>query len=152
MTTRTKQRICFGVLIALLLWPMAHFALARRYHINHWRFAGFAMYTRPAYVPKLQFAGMIGDQPLTPALLQQALGESTRRIDGFLAARRLWGELESPAPIGRLILARIPELAELTILVITIGLEPGDDHLSYSVERWQCTRGPGSDRPGCARR
>ena len=138
--TRIKRRIALGVLVLLVLWPLAHYALARHYHINHWRFAGFAMYTRPSDTPKLSFAGRLGDRPLTPADLRAALGEDTQRIDAFIEERRLWGTLASPEPLGRLILYRIPELSDLIILIITVGLEPGDDYLSYRVEHYRCQR------------
>ena len=149
--TRVKQRVFLGALVLLLIWPLVHFALARRYHINHWRFAGFGMYTRPADLPRLSFAGRVGDRPLTPDLLRAALGDDSGQIDAFIARRKLWGELAGPEPVGRLILRRLPELGELTILVITIGLAPGDDYLSYSVDHYRCRRSRMAAGPACQR-
>ena len=148
MVTRTKERIFLGVLALLFLWPLAHYALARRYHIDHWRFSGFAMYARPSYTPKLEFAGLVGEQPLTPELLRTALGDQDARVDHFLARRRLWGDLEPPDALARLIFDRLPELSELTITIDTVGLEPGADYLSSSSRRYRCAP-PRSGHPVC---
>ena len=45
--TRTKKKLFAAVLGLLALWPPLHFVLSRRYHFDHWRFSGFAMYARP---------------------------------------------------------------------------------------------------------
>jgi hypothetical protein len=151
VSTASKRRIFLGVLVLLVIWPLIHYGLARRYHINHWRFAGFAMYCRPAAVPKLGFAGMLGGRPLTPADLKAALGDDVDRVDAFIARRKLWGELERPDELGRLILERMPTLRDLRIVINTIALEPGDDYLSHRAERYRCALpGPGGG-PVCVR-
>jgi len=136
MSTRAKQRIFVAVLALLVVWPLVHFGLSRRYHINHWRFTGFAMYTRPPYVVRLQFSGRLPDGPLSPARLRDALGADASRVDGFVSERKLWGTLATPQSLGRLIQARLPDLRDLVITVVTIGLEGGDDYLSYSIDRY----------------
>jgi hypothetical protein len=151
VSTAVKRRIFLGVLVVLLIWPLIHYGLSRHYHINHWRFSGFAMYTRPAYLPKIGFAGQLGNRPLTPADLQAALGDDIDRIDAFVEARRLWGELETPEALGRLILARMPALHELKIVINTIGMEPGDDYMSHSAERYRCVRPGAGGGPACTR-
>jgi hypothetical protein len=142
VSTRAKQRLFFGVLVALIVWGFVHYGLVRRYGINHWRFAGFAMYTRPTPVPYLQFSGTLPDGPLTPARLRAALGEESTRVDDFIEARKLWGQLHPPDELARLIFRRLPELHELTITIFTVGLEPGDDYLSYTVDRREFGRSP----------
>jgi hypothetical protein len=142
VSTRAKRRLFLGVLVLLVIWPLVHHLLARRYHINHWRFAGFAMYSRPADAPRLSFSGRLGDGPLTPDALRAALGEDTRRIDDYLTERRLWGDLARPDALARLLFRRMPELSEVTITVVTVRLAPGDDYLSYSTARYPFTRVP----------
>jgi hypothetical protein len=147
MRTKTKQRIFLAVLAFLFLWAPTHYFLARRYHINHLRFAGFAMYARPVYVPYLQFSGRLRAGPLTPSALYQALGDESTKLADFRRDRQLWGEFQRPDEIGRLIFERMPELRELTITITSVGLEPGDDYLSTSVDRYRCARPrPGPER------
>ena len=122
--TTTKRRLALVVLALLLLWPPIHYALSRAYHLDHWRFSGFAMYTRPTDQPLLEFADTLAHRPLDPARLRSALGHDVTRIDAFVARRKLWGELARPDALARLILSRLPELAELTITIDTVGLRP----------------------------
>ena len=138
VTTRLKKRLFLAMLTLLVLWPLVHYALSRLYRINHWRFAGFAMYARPAYVPYLTFTGTLPDGPLTPQRLRAALGkDGSARIDSFVARRRLWGDLARPDSVGRLVLARLPELRALEVIIITVGLEPGDSYLSYEPQHYR---------------
>lgn len=136
-----KQRIFFGALIVLTIWPLAHYALVRAYGINHWRFAGFAMYTRPGSIPKLGFSGRLHDgSPLTPARLKAALGKDAARIDEFVQRRKLWGDLASPESVGKLLFERLPELDKLTIVINTVTLGPLADYASYTSDYYDCTR------------
>jgi len=147
LETRTKKRLFVVALAILTLWPLVHYALARRYHLDHWRFSGFAMYARPPYAPQVQFAGAVIDgRALSQDELRRSLGPEAHRVDDFIAARKLWGELESPEAVGRVILERLPRLPELSITVITVGLEPDADYLSFRARTYHCTR-PGT-RPG----
>jgi hypothetical protein len=140
LPTRVKERIFVAVLAVLVVWPLAHYALVRSQHIDQWRFCGFAMYCRPAYIPKLQFGGTIGDQPLSQDRLRAALGSESARVDRFIARRKLWGDLARPDDLASLILERIPELQSVTITLLSTGLEPGADYLSTSSSRYLCTR------------
>lgn len=140
VSIHAKRRVFFGALVLLVVWPLVHYVLSRRYHFNHWRFAGFAMYARPSYRPYLQFAGDLNGRPLAPEDLQAALGADRKRVDEFLLARKLWGDLERPDAIGALILSRIPDLRVLKVVVIRVGLEPGDDYLSYAAFPYLCSR------------
>lgn len=140
MSTRVKRRLILGVLALLVVWPLVHYGLSRRYHINHWRFAGFAMYTRPADQPRLAFSGRVGDRPLTPDALRAALGDEVDQVDAFVARRRLWGELAKPEDLGALILERMPDLRDLVVVINTLALEPGADYLSHRAERYRCVR------------
>lgn len=149
--TTTKRRLALVVLALLLLWPPVHYALSRAYHLDHWRFSGFAMYTRPTDQPLLEFADTLADRPLDPARLRSALGHDVTRIDAFVARRKLWGELARPDALARLILSRLPELAELTITIDTVGLAPGDDFLSYRASRYRCARPESPGQAACAR-
>jgi hypothetical protein len=149
--TGTKRRIALVVLALLFLWPPVHYALSRTYHLDHWRFSGFAMYTRPSDQPLIEFADTLANRPLDPARLRAALGQDVSRIDVFLARRKLWGDLARPDALARLILSRLPELAELTITIDTVGLAPGDDFLSYRASRYRCARPESPTEPACAR-
>lgn len=140
MVTRVKRRIALALLAALSIWPLVHYGLARCYHIDHWRFSGFAMYTRPTDQPTLKFLGQLGDRPLTPDALRAALGPDARRVDAYVTRRKLWGELAEPSALGRLILDRMPQLSELTIVIDTATLAPGDDRLSTYTDRYLCAR------------
>jgi len=44
MTLKSKQRIIFGIVVTLLVWPLVHHALVVRYNIDKWSFLGFSMY------------------------------------------------------------------------------------------------------------
>jgi hypothetical protein len=149
VSVRVKRRVFLGLLLFFLVWPLVHYALSRAYRINHWRFAGFAMYTRPAYQPSLLFSGVQAGQPLSQSDLRTALGADKARIDELVAARKMWGDLVTPDAIGRLILERMPALSELTISIATVGLEPGDDHFSFTVDRFECARPHNAGAPVC---
>jgi hypothetical protein len=147
VVTEAKRRVFVVLLGVLTVWPLVHYALSRRYHIDHWRFAGFAMYSRPAYQPSLQFAGVVDGQPLTQAALKAALGADAAEVDRFIARRRLWGDLLPPDALGRLVLDKVPGLGEVTITVVTAGMEPGEVSFSRFSRRYRCVRGPA----GCVR-
>jgi hypothetical protein len=141
VSTRVKQRIFFGALLCLVIWPLVHHGLSRRFHIDAWRFAGFAMYSRPANQVSLQFAGTVGDQPLSQSALRAALGDQASRVDQYQARRRLWGDLLPPDPVAALVFERLPELGSLTITVITTSMESGADRFTQLTRRYTCTRG-----------
>jgi hypothetical protein len=149
--TRTKKRIFLGVLCAFLFWPFIHYAVVRRWHLDPWRFGGFAMYTRPPSTVTVRFSGRIGDRPLTPDVLRAALGAESSRVDELLRRRKLWGDLATPEDVARLALSRLPGLTQLVITLVTIDLEPGNDHLSYSVSRYGCARRPEPREDFCRR-
>lgn len=149
--TATKRKISLCVLALLCAWPLVHYALSRSCHIDHWRFSGFAMYTRPTDRPVLEVVGEVNGQPLSQPALAAALGKDASRIDEYLDHRRLWGELAPPDGLARLILARIPQLAEVTLYIDTITLRPGDDSLSTFTDRYLCARPRSPDQAVCAR-
>ena len=127
-----KQRGFVAVIFLLIAWAPIHYALSRRYHIDHWRFAGFAMYARPPYQVSLRFS-------LLPAQIQSALGKDSARIDQWIQHRRLWGELAAPDEIAHLILERV-DVPALTITVVTDGMEPGDDVFTTNTREYRYSR------------
>jgi len=48
-----KRRVVFVALVVLAVWPGVQHVVTDAYQMNHWRFAGWAMYTKPSPMPVL---------------------------------------------------------------------------------------------------
>ena len=136
MSTAAKRRIVLALLVVFALWPLAQHALVQRYGLNPWKFFGFAMYTQPRIIPIVDVY-VLDEAGRRRPLLQP---DEQRVLDAFRLRREVWGELEAPAELARVLRGRVAANADLEIVVTSPKLDASSaritsDRTSYFYER-----------------
>ncbi len=133
MTLLGKQRLVAVTLALLALWPLVHIAVVARYHVDPWRYFGWAMYSQPKLPVRISVYERQGDERLRIAAreLDPALRKARRR----LVNRRLrWGTLAPVDGFGRQVLAARPEAEVIEIDVHHWYLDPATAHIATRSE------------------
>ena len=88
-----KKVLTIGVVICML-WPAAHFVLARNVGFDPWKFFGWAMYSSPAPEIELSYAEIRNGRPsaFTPSA---ELAEQLRKFADRRVALGKWASPES---------------------------------------------------------
>ena len=116
--TPFKKRIYWTLAILLLVWPWVQFGMVQQYHINPWRFFGWAMYAMPS--PGIRIAAVDGKGQRIDLTQQPLRGIS----DAFSAKRMHYGDLFEPHDLADAILVAYPKMRSVSLDVSTIMLEP----------------------------
>jgi hypothetical protein len=97
---RAPRRAVSWALAAVAAWPVIHLVACRVWHLNPWKFGGWAMYAVPP--PRVQLDVRIldgGEDWKSPAAIGGA--DAAHTLARCAARRREWGALFSPVDIAR---------------------------------------------------
>jgi hypothetical protein len=124
-----KRRIVEVALVIFALWPLVQNGLCARYGVDPWKLFGWAMYSVPGRMSRLDLyrATPAGDgdaaadlRPLPASAIAPPLRES---LEAFRQRRGALGALVSPDPLAREILRLHPELEGVGIALTTLELD-----------------------------
>jgi hypothetical protein len=140
LTLVGKQRLVAAALALLAVWPLAHAALVARYHIDPWRFFGWAMYSTPKLPVRISIYERRGDERVRVAV--DDLDPVLRKARQRLVNRRLrWGSLAPVDGFGRQLLAARPEAEVIEIDVHHWYLDRATAHIAARSETFTYRRG-----------
>ncbi len=130
MSGPLRIRVATGLLVAVLLWPLAHHALARNLELDPWAFFGFAMYSVPNLKLNVRAAALAGpdaepDWNAVPVSSYALLRE-------YAEARARFGRLLPPDGLAAQLFEKHPELTELLIRVRRWRISPESSRLEPS--------------------
>ncbi|MGD9762297.1 MAG: hypothetical protein AB7V27_01090 [Candidatus Binatia bacterium] len=139
MTLAGKQRLVFCVLSLLAAWPLAHMALVARYHIDPWRFFGWAMYCTPKFPVQMTVYEVVDGRRARIALrdFEPALRRSARRL---MSQRLLWGRLAPVDRFGHTALATRPAADAIEVGVSHWYLDPSTARIAARRDTYRYTR------------
>ena len=140
MTLAGKKRTLLGVLAALAIWPLVQHQLVRRYRVEPWKFAGWAMYARPANKGVMHITGVdrLGI-PVPRSRLSRRVRDASHEYE---RRRSYYGRLVSAEPLARLVFDEHPRVVHVTIAVDDFELSPVTDRFERVSDVYEY------DRPG----
>ena len=103
MSTETKKRILYPLLVVLTLWPLVHIGLVFAYDTSSWKLAGWGMYATPQILPDARIRCWAPGDP-EPFELRKLPPELQPELQRFLRRRLGLGRLATPARLGRRLL------------------------------------------------
>lgn len=139
MTLAGKQRLVVALLGLLAVWPLVHAGLVARYHIDPWRFFGWAMYCTPKLPVRVSIYERRGDArvPIAARDLDPTLRQARRRL---LNRRRRWGILAPVDGFGRQLLAARPAAEAIEIELDHWYLDPASARIAARSETFTYRR------------
>jgi len=136
----SRATLALVVLGWVALWPLLHRGLVARFEVNPWKLGGLAMYTTA--VPPLGVVVLRKSAQGLVAVDERQLDDETRReLERFRIRRHALGELQSADPLGRQLLAALPDADWLVIAVQRLQLDPTTARLKASTSRFLVERG-----------
>jgi len=140
LSTPALQRFFNGVLVFLVIWPFAHYALVHTAGLNPWKFGGLAMYLTPS-VTSVEFWDE-SDGVATELLPTGFPPHIQRRVDDFSVARSALGSLHSPSHIAGVLFDHDPELVKLRVRIGVVRLNASTSMLEKKFVAYRFTRSP----------
>jgi len=130
MVPRWKKRIYGFVGVALLIWPMLQYGMVQTYHMNAWRFFGWAMYAVPSPVTYLS---VHDDKGVKVDLSQPSI---KKVAVAFSAERVHYGDLLEPQALSSFLLTQEASWESVTIEVSTIFLDAASGSIKERKQRY----------------
>ncbi len=127
MSYRWKRLAVGSLLGAVALWPLAHHAAVRLWHLDPWRFFGWAMYAAPTPYIELHFVERVEGQFRVLQLPQELRAQAA----AYANARVRWGELYPPHALARAIARHRPQADGLAIVVRRYVLDRATSRFRY---------------------
>lgn len=110
---KIKNRIALTLTVLFVAWPFAHRVFAEYYHINPWKYFGWAMYLVPAPAANVDIYGKFDGQ----LLKLQRTTELKPIIDNFLRNLANRGKLARPDELARFLFANQNSPEELKFIL-----------------------------------
>ena len=148
MQLPAKRKIVFAGIAALFVWPIVHHLVTDHYVMNHWRFGGWSMYTKP---PPIVSVGVYTRNGTRAVPLQRVLARvpgGGEVLSGFAARRKLWGSLQGPDALARAVFDGAPRLGGMQIYVRSVEFDGSSAMATYRTSLYECRRDP-ADEPQC---
>ena len=117
MVPTYKKRIYWALAVVLLVWPLLHFGMVQTYHMNAWRFFGWAMYSVPYPVIYLSVFDDKGFE------VDLNLPQNKKVADAFSADRVHYGDLLEPKELSSFLLSQNPAMKTVMVEVSTVFLD-----------------------------
>ena len=120
---RWRRAVATAVVASAALWPLVHRGVVARFDVNPWKLGGLAMYAAvtPPVLVGLFEARPGGYRVIDPRPLPLWVRQ---RLEGFERERHALGDLRRPDDLARAVLEARPDLAELSLLVQRMRLDP----------------------------
>ena len=117
-----KRRTVIGMLLAFTVWPVVQIALVERYDANPWKLAGWGMYSAPQLQPYLRVFGLTPDD-VGVYELSTAPASVAPLLDGYLARRRVLGNLVRPDEVADALLDAYSAIDGVRLVVVQPRLD-----------------------------
>ncbi len=124
---RNAARLCGAIVAVLLLWPIGHSMLVRRYDVDPWKLWGFAMYCTP-HLSRVSLVDET-DGPGRPISAEQLTDAAREELARFGDLRATLGTLYPPSGLARTVLDEHPEITRLVVITEVARLETASDRL-----------------------
>jgi hypothetical protein len=133
---RAKNIFLSSIIIVWATAIPAQYFVTDRFAMNHWKFAGFAMYTKPS--PSIFFNVHATDRELPLPELAQRIGQS--ELVRFQRLRELWGEFYAPDRLGARIFEAYPQYSRISVYVNTVVLDAASGMPRHRADQYRCDR------------
>jgi hypothetical protein len=118
-----KRRIVKVLLVALAVWPIAHFALVLRFGVDPWKLFGWAMYSVPGAMKTVRVIELSRDggaREVTRAVQGEAVW---RVVSRYRVLRQSLGDLVGAEATAHRILALRPDWEGVALPVLSLTLD-----------------------------
>ena len=130
-----KRRIISIVLVALALWPLAHFALVLRFGVDPWKLFGWAMYSVPGAMKTVRVIELSRDggaREVTRAVQGEAVW---RTVSRYRVLRQSLGSLVGAEATARRILELRPDWEGVALPVLSLTLDRETASVRAAIEQ-----------------
>ena len=121
---RGRIRFVAGLLLAFGIWPACHFFVVQHYRMNPWKFAGWAMYSRHVFKPKLEVFLLDDGRRVELPLTEPELREAAALRDTFRRESREWGLLATPDALVSSIQSVFEPSEGIEVVVQRFSIDP----------------------------
>jgi len=129
---RLKRRIVAAMLLAFAIWPLLHYSLVQRYGLEPWKFAGWAMYTVPRFLPRVEVFELRDGRRVKIPLIGSRFEAAADELVRFRAGALSWGELAVPDEVERLARQALDTREPIEIVITRFYVDPKPARLSVS--------------------
>lgn len=134
-----KKKIITFFLLFLTIWPPAHYLLANRYNLNHWKFFGLAMYITPTPLVVVEFSDLAGKTFLdTEKIFSRT---SRKEFYNFLQHRTHWGRIYRVDKLANNILVTWGGLKGIRVYVHVAKFDSLNARPIIVTDIYKCVRG-----------
>ena len=130
MVPQWKKRIYGLVGAALVVWPLLQYGMVQTYHMNAWRFFGWAMYAVPYPVIYL----VVHDDKNVE--IDLSVPQVKPVADAFSAGRVHYGDLLEPQELSSFLLTEDTTRERVTIEVSTVFLDAESGSIKERKQRY----------------
>jgi hypothetical protein len=131
-----------GLVVVVLLWPVAHRFLVETREIDPWELFGWAMYSEPAARVQVR-VDLIRDGRREPL---RAMGPLRDAVRAFARRRTILGTLAAPDALAARVLASRPDADGVVLVLRRVRLDPRSRMLEAQDRTIEYVRG-GDGRP-----
>lgn len=144
-----RRRLVGALLAVFAVWPLVHYELVARYELDPWKFAGWAMYLRPTFLPRVEvFELREGTRVKTP-LIGRRLEAAGREAERMRREALYWGALADPEPLALLARRGLATREPIEIVITRFSLDPASARVTASRRSYLYElRDPGSMHDG----
>lgn len=136
---KTKRKLIINFLLILTIWPFIHFFLAYKFHINHWKFFGIAMYLTPTPYVEVEFSDIKGKTFLdTNKIFSKT---NPKEYYKFLQHRTNWGYFYTPDKLANDILGSWRGLKGIKVYVHVAKFDSLNARPFIITDIYSCIRG-----------
>ena len=125
-----KIRIVAAMLTAFTVWPLVHYQLVRRYGLDPWKFAGWAMYTSPTYMPKVEIFELRDGVRVKIPLIGARLAAAAATHERFRTEALRWGSLASTDALASQVRVGLATREPIEIVITRFFVDRESDRVS----------------------
>lgn len=118
------------MLTAFAVWPLLHYRLVNHYGLNPWKFAGWAMYTAPLYVPKVEIFELRDGVRVKIPLIGTALEAAAATHERLRTEALHWGRLVSSDALESQVRAGLATREPIEIVITRFFVDRNSDRVS----------------------
>jgi len=132
MPSATKRRAVGIALLLLATWPLVHYQLVQRYDLDPWKFAGWAMYTRPSFLPAVDVFELRDGERVKVPLIGSRLEAAGREQERLREAALYWGQWVDPDELARRARHGLATSEPIEIVITRYFIDSESDRTSAS--------------------
>ena len=120
MSGSLRRHLMVGIVLGVLVWPIAHIRFVEEFRLDAWEFFGWSMYARPA--ARVQVRVDVERNGNRTRL--RAMGVMRERILAFARRATVLGSLTSSEPLARTILDEDGTVDAVIVVTRDVTLDP----------------------------